>query len=184
MDLSGIRLSRGGYAVMRGMHVTALWRQAAAQLCSAVATSQRLAQSMPMQRRRSLRGWLQACAILPARPLPLLAMLLFAEEEEPQGLAALLPGRQREKRVNIKQRMASILMQVGAAAAVCAAAVRAAAVCAAAVRAAAVCAAVVSAAAAVRAAMCCCCVCCCCCVWMETMLCAAAVRVAMCAWRL
>lgn len=35
----------------------------------------------------------------------------WEEEEEPQGLAALLPGRQREKRVNIKQRMASILMQ-------------------------------------------------------------------------
>lgn len=34
------------------------------------------------------------------------------EEDQPQGLAALLPGRQREKRVNIKQRMASILMQV------------------------------------------------------------------------
>jgi hypothetical protein len=35
-------------------------------------------------------------------------------EEEPQGLAALLPGRQREKRVNIKDRMASILMQARA----------------------------------------------------------------------
>lgn len=34
-----------------------------------------------------------------------------ADEEEPQGLAALLPGRRREKRVNIKERMASILMQ-------------------------------------------------------------------------
>lgn len=33
------------------------------------------------------------------------------EDEEPQGLAALLPGRKREKRVNIRERMASILMQ-------------------------------------------------------------------------
>jgi len=39
-------------------------------------------------------------------------ILCAAEEEEPQGLAALLPGRQQEKRVNIKERMASILMQV------------------------------------------------------------------------
>ena len=38
--------------------------------------------------------------------------LRAAEEQEPQGLAALLPGRQREKRVNIRERMASILSQV------------------------------------------------------------------------
>ncbi len=40
-----------------------------------------------------------------------MALHLSEEEEEPQGLAALLPGRKREKRVNIRERMASILMQ-------------------------------------------------------------------------
>ncbi|PSC70531.1 nudC domain-containing 2 [Micractinium conductrix] len=35
----------------------------------------------------------------------------WEEEEEPQGLAALLPGLRREKRVNVRERMASILMQ-------------------------------------------------------------------------
>lgn len=39
------------------------------------------------------------------------AVHLAEEEKELQGLAALLPGRKREKRVNIRERMASILMQ-------------------------------------------------------------------------